>query len=153
MHTSGAKRIHYDSGPNMTPLVDVVMVILIFLMLCGSFGGAEHFLTVNLPSRVCLPSPAKALTETIEVDIRVDHDPTNMNAWKARFGDVVTGSPATLADALHAKFQAFKADGRDNDHLQVVINPNHFVKWKSLVTVYEAAAKAGFTKIAFSSAH
>src|SRR5258708_36177794 len=44
MKIRGSKQIHYDSGPNMTPLVDVVMVILIFLMLAGSFGGVSHFL-------------------------------------------------------------------------------------------------------------
>ena len=33
MKIQGAKKVHYDAGPNMTPLVDVVMVILIFLML------------------------------------------------------------------------------------------------------------------------
>ena len=49
MRIGGAKKVHYDSGPNMTPLVDVVMVILIFLMLAGSFGGVEHYLTSNLP--------------------------------------------------------------------------------------------------------
>ena len=27
MRIKGAKAVHYDSGPNMTPLVDVVMVI------------------------------------------------------------------------------------------------------------------------------
>ena len=44
MRLKGAKQVHYDSGPNMTPLVDVVMVILIFLMLAGSFGGETTFL-------------------------------------------------------------------------------------------------------------
>src|SRR6476659_4452604 len=47
MKVSGAKQVHYDSGPNMTPLVDVVMVILIFLMLAGSFGTAEHFMATK----------------------------------------------------------------------------------------------------------
>ena len=44
MKMKGAKQVHYDSGPNMTPLVDVVMVILIFLMLAGSFGGDSNFM-------------------------------------------------------------------------------------------------------------
>src|ERR1700722_4139314 len=44
MRIKGAKKVHYDSGPNMTPLVDVVMVILIFLMLAGSFAGATQYL-------------------------------------------------------------------------------------------------------------
>src|SRR6476659_6576187 len=49
MKVSGAKQVHYDSGPNMTPLVDVVMVILIFLMLAGSFGTSEHFMASKTP--------------------------------------------------------------------------------------------------------
>ena len=49
MKIKGAKAVHYDSGPNMTPLVDVVMVILIFLMLTGSFGAAAHFLPSSMP--------------------------------------------------------------------------------------------------------
>src|ERR1700732_1566135 len=44
MKMKGAKQVHYDSGPNMTPLVDVVMVILIFLMLAGSFAGASRYI-------------------------------------------------------------------------------------------------------------
>src|SRR4051794_34290957 len=49
MKIKGAKAVHYESGPNMTPLVDVVMVILIFLMLTGSFGAAAHFLPSSMP--------------------------------------------------------------------------------------------------------
>src|ERR1700742_3022709 len=49
MRIKGAKQVHYDSGPNMTPLVDVVMVILIFLMLAGSFGETEKYLVSDVP--------------------------------------------------------------------------------------------------------
>ena len=49
MRIQGAKKIHYDSGPNMTPLVDVVMVILIFLMLAGSFGATQKYLVSDIP--------------------------------------------------------------------------------------------------------
>lgn len=43
---------HY--GPNMTPMVDVVMVLLIFYMSVASFAGQEWFL------RTALPKPAQA---------------------------------------------------------------------------------------------
>src|SRR5688572_19608540 len=47
MKVSAAKQVHYESGPNMTPLVDVVMVILIFLMLAGSFGTGEKYMVTQ----------------------------------------------------------------------------------------------------------
>src|SRR5579862_6478490 len=49
MKLSVSRKVHYESGPNMTPLVDVVMVILIFLMMAGSFTGAEHYLVSDVP--------------------------------------------------------------------------------------------------------
>src|SRR5207253_2215594 len=49
MKIKGAKAVHYDSGPNITPLVVVVMVILIFLMLAGSFGASAIFLPSSMP--------------------------------------------------------------------------------------------------------
>ena len=155
MKINGAKKVHYDSGPNMTPLVDVVMVILIFLMLCGSFGGIEHYLASSLPVRQTGggPTDKKSAFDDIQVDIRVDHDPANPNAWRAKFGDVVTGSPDKLREALASKFETYKNNGQGPEKLQVIINPNRFVKWKGLITVYQAAMEAGFKKIAFSTAH
>jgi biopolymer transport protein ExbD len=147
----------------MTPLVDVVMVILIFMMLCGSFGGIEHYLASSLPIKKEGGGHAdvkKSAFDDIQIDIRVDA-PANSNAWTARFGDVVTGSPDTLGQALQAKFNTYKAQGEGAEKLQVIINPNRFIKWKSLISVYQAALQAGEQtfgknakmKIAFSTAH
>jgi biopolymer transport protein ExbD len=164
MRIQGAKKVHYDSGPNMTPLVDVVMVILIFLMLCGSFGGIEHFLASNMPVKEKGGGPApdakKPAFEDIQVDVRVDAQ-SNSNAWTARFGDVTTGDPGKLSAAFKTRFQQYASNGQTSEKLQVIINPNRFVKWKSLITVYQAALQAGQDvygqdakmKIGFSTAH
>ena len=102
MRIQGAKKVHYDSGPNMTPLVDVVMVILIFLMLCGSFGGIEHFLASSIPIKEkggkATSDIKKPAFEDVQVDVRVDAQ-SNSNAWTARFGDVTTGDPSKLVAA------------------------------------------------------
>src|SRR5438067_13915152 len=154
MRIEGAKKVHYDSGPNMTPLVDVVMVILIFLMLCGSFGGIEHYLASNLPviEKGGAQSDKPAAFDDVKLDVRVDA-PSNSNTWTARFGDVTTNSPEQLKTAMAAKFKQYEAQGTGKEKLQVIINPNRFVKWKSLITVYQAAMEAGYTKIGFSTAH
>jgi biopolymer transport protein ExbD len=156
MRIQGAKKVHYDSGPNMTPLVDVVMVILIFLMLCGSFGGIEHYLASNIPVKdkggKASQDIKKPAFEDIQVDVRVDAQ-SNSNAWTARFGDVTTGDATKLTSALKSRFQQYVTNGSGPEKLQVIINPNRFVKWKSLITVYQSALEAGYTKVAFSTAH
>src|SRR5437660_7957020 len=145
MRIGGAKKVHYDSGPNMTPLVDVVMVILIFLMLCGSFGGIERYLASSLPitkNGGKDPNAKKSAFDDVQIDIRVDA-PASSPAWTARFGDVVTGDREKLTQSLSQKFSTFKAAGQASDKLQIIINPNKFVKWKSLIAVYQAALQAG----------
>lgn len=154
MRLSGAKKVHYDSGPNMTPLVDVVMVILIFLMLAGSFGGAEHYLASSIPlSSKGAGQHKNAFDEDVIIDVRVDSAPGSVNAWVAKFGDVRTSSPSDLKNALESKLKQYQANGTSLDKLQVIINPNRLVKWRSLIAVYGAASDAGYKKIAFSQAH
>ena len=154
MKIQGAKKIHYDSGPNMTPLVDVVMVILIFLMLAGSFVGAEHFLVSNLPlsqsgaGNVQLP-PGYIPDEPI--DIRVD-SPTP-DRFVATAGRIHTSDVAALTNQLTRMRLALNATGKDDDHIQVKIGPGKNVKYRFLVQVYEAALAAGYKKVAFATSH
>ena len=154
MKIAGAKKIHYDSGPNMTPLVDVVMVILIFLMLAGSFVGAEHFLVSNLPvsqsgaGGVQLP-PGFIPDEPI--DIRVD-SPTP-DSFLATAGRIQTGDINKLTAQLKGMRLALNQTGKDDDHIQVKIGPGKRVKYRFLVQVYEAALNAGYKKVAFATSH
>ncbi|MCB9845409.1 MAG: biopolymer transporter ExbD [Phycisphaeraceae bacterium] len=44
-------RLTLSYGPSMTPMVDVVLVILIFFMASATLAGPEWFLDVALPKR------------------------------------------------------------------------------------------------------
>ena len=155
MKLKGAKQVHYDSGPNMTPLVDVVMVILIFLMLAGSFGGAEHFLVSNLPIKEKGPGgvpPPPGFVPDEPLDIRVD---ANAGGYVARTttGNIVAADAVTLGQKLAKLRDDLEKAGKTRDKIQVVISPGKSVRYKYLVQVYQAALEAQFTKVAFATAH
>ena len=158
MKIQAGKKVHLESGPNMTPLVDVVMVILIFLMLCGSFKGNESYLESTLPVKKSGGGGGKvSAADEVQVDIRVD---VSINAetrkasdWKVKFGDkVVEGNVDTLKEELTKKLNTYKNAGTSVDKLQVILSPNSQVKWKWLTIVYTAALDAGFKKVGFGAA-
>ena len=156
MKIQGAKKVHYDSGPNMTPLVDIVMVILIFLMLAGSFGGSTQFLlskqAIKQKGGEHRPLKPGEVPDT-PIEIRVDNSRDGL-------GFIATGTglaPTTKADEvrawLAAKRQQFNAAGTPNSQLLVTISPSRNVKYRFLVDVYQAAMQANYEKIAFTTSH
>lgn len=154
MKIKGAEKIHYDSGPNMTPLVDVVMVILIFLMMAGSFTQGGWFLKSTIPikakggAQAQLP-PGAIPDEPLEV--RIDNA---ADGFRVVAGDIrSTGDREALKVALAQKLAAFEAAGTTRDKVQVVLMPGRNVKYDNIVAVYEAALRAGFTKVGFATSH
>lgn len=154
MRIKGSKQVHYDSGPNMTPLVDVVMVILIFLMLVGQFGGMEHYLMSNLPYSEQGLGGAKPPSATVPdepLDIRVDAP--SPEQWVAQVGKIRTSDIGQLTAQLRKMRQDLNAAGTADDKIQVVISPAKMVKYDFLIGVYQAAMDAQFKKIAFAKSH
>jgi biopolymer transport protein ExbD len=154
MKIQGAKKIHYDSGPNMTPLVDVVMVILIFLMLAGSFGGATTFLLskqgIKAKGGAHRPLKLGEVPDT-PIDIYVD----NLRDVDGFVANVTGMEPMTKAEEIRAvlesKREQFLRTGTPADQLQVVLHPRINTKYRYLIAVYQAAVQAKFEKIAFAT--
>ncbi len=154
MKIKGSKAVHYDSGPNMTPLVDVVLVILIFLMLVGQFGGAEHYLMSNLPyteKGLGGAKPPEGFVPDEPLDIRID-SPTP-DKWVANAGKISTSDRRQLAGALVRMRDEYATAQKTVDKIQVIISPGKDVKYDYLMAVYDAAMEAKFTKISFAKSH
>ena len=154
MKIKGAEKIHYDSGPNMTPLVDVVMVILIFLMMAGSFTQGGWFLQSTVPikakggAQVQLP-PGMVPDEPLEV--RVDNA---ADGFRVVAGDIrSSGDREQLKAAFAAKLEAFRAAGTSPEKVQVVLMTGRNVRYENIIAVYEAAQRAGFRKVGFATSH
>jgi biopolymer transport protein ExbD len=153
MKIRGAKKVHYDSGPNMTPLVDVVMVILSFLMLAGSFAGAEHFLVSNVPfSKLGAGGgtpPPGGIPEDEPLVISVEQNATR-DGFIARAETITATDTRGLQERLAVLREQLRTAGKPPDKIQIVIAPGRNVKYRHLVEVYQAALGAEFTKVAFA---
>lgn len=156
MKLNANKKIHYDSGPNMIPMVDVVMVILVFLMLTGTFYGAEHYLVSNLPYTRSgggnVAPPPGGFPEDVPLEIRVDTNATR-DGFIARVGQHQARNEQQLIAHLTAMRERFARDlGKTADQVQVKISPGGNVRYEYVVQVYQAAMQANFTKIGFTPA-
>jgi biopolymer transport protein ExbD len=134
-------------GPNMTPMVDVVMVILIFFMASATFVGSEWFLKTALPK----PGPAappKAETPAagelklpparFEVTLAVETD-GRVSATCPAFGSVPIGRlEASLKDL---------ARGTTEDDIILVIRSGPEVPYGEVIRAHDAAAAAGIAKV------
>jgi biopolymer transport protein ExbD len=132
-------------GPNMTPMVDVVMVILIFFMASAAFLGSEWFLNAALPfdaGRGVNPNVKQdpLSLPPVRLDVVLDVEPDGSTA--VTFLDLRRG---TLAD-FEARLSAFKQDDAAKD-LEVVIRPNPRVRYGDIVRVHSACDRAGLFKV------
>jgi biopolymer transport protein ExbD len=169
MKTSGAKQVHYDSGPNMTPLVDVVMVILIFLMLAGSFGSAEHYMIGSAELRSAGPSRRQVSpieNPPVSMDVYVRENGDVELAWdtqplRAAAPDLTHANPISqrLARSLQQKYaevvaspgvQSRRDIGRNPEHeVELIIHAGGHVPWEKVAPVYDAALMAKVKRIGF----
>src|SRR5437867_531263 len=154
MKLKGAKQVHYDSGPNMTPLVDVVMVILIFLMMAGSFSQGGWFLQSTVPIKSKGGAQAdvpKGFVPDEPLEVRIDN---STDGFRVLAGDIrSTGDREQLRLSLEQKLKQYEGAGTARDKDQVVLMPGRNVKYENIVSVYEAGLRAGFTKVGFATSH
>jgi biopolymer transport protein ExbD len=151
MRIKVAKRVHYESGPNMTPLVDVVMVILIFLMLAGSFGANSWFLTSNLPVRgVGKVDPGIVPPDEV-VEIRIIGEGGGFRVLSDSIDSRgLVPTREWLVERLRERKVRLESFGKTSvEQIQVVLAPTSTARYEHIALVYEAALKAQFKKVAF----
>lgn len=135
-------------GPNMTPMVDVVMVILIFFMASAAFLGSEWFLKAAIPfdagrgTNPKKPNDPTALPP-IRLDLIMDVDEAGRT--------VVTFPPLTRAplESFFARIAEFKNDKSAGD-IEVVIRPTARVPYADVVRAHAACDDAGIYKLGIS---
>ena len=124
-----------DPEINFIPLIDVLLVILIFLMVTTTYSRFAE-LQINLPTAEAGKPPERPE----QVDVAVDA--------KGNYTINKAAIQATNAAALGAALK--NAAGEMKDPV-VVINADANAAHQSVVRVMEAAQLAGYAKITFTT--
>ncbi|MFO0974693.1 MAG: biopolymer transporter ExbD [Phycisphaerae bacterium] len=139
------RRRPLDAAPNLAPLVDVVMVILIFLMLGSAFTVHELGLAAQLPRDVGPDAgPAVSIVPPIRIDLLA-------GSGSRPYRLAVMGQPIaddsfdSLESLLRSKSRAgVTADSR------VVVSAAASVPYRHVIAAMDAATKAGFRNVQFA---
>jgi len=141
-------------GPNMTPMVDVVMCILIFFMLGSSFILPELFLKSNTAAidKGGLGTEAsnqKLPSAKMNITLRRQGNDTWVSA-----GDTPPMQMNKLDDADQGNNEAIfgrLSDRRQHisDDVQVLIVPDEKVPYQDVITIYDFCVKLAFKQVAF----
>jgi biopolymer transport protein ExbD len=120
---------------NFIPLIDVLLVILIFLMVTTTYSRFAE-LQINLPTA----EASKAPERVDQIDVGVDA--------KGTYSINKTIVPAANREALAAQLK--RAAGGMRDPV-IVINADAQASHQSVIRVMEAAQSAGYGKITFTT--
>ncbi|HMM55757.1 MAG TPA: biopolymer transporter ExbD [Candidatus Desulfobacillus sp.] len=120
---------------NLIPMIDVLLVILIFLMITttySKFSGLE----INLPTADAAQSQEK---------------PNEINVVVNAAGDVMVNQAAVGARDVEAISLALRRAGGDEKEPVVVINADAKAAHQSVIDVMQAAQRAGYSHISFAT--
>jgi biopolymer transport protein ExbD len=150
-------------GPNMTPMVDVVMVILVFFMVSAAFLGPEWLLGSLVPR----PAPTAGSGNTAQGPGQGPRDADPLATAPVRFtidlkkpvssplepappGNQALATGAGLTDApIEQVVDALKAKVGEKSltNVEVLIRPGPGVPWGAVVRTHELCTKAGFLRV------
>ncbi|MGD9788166.1 MAG: ExbD/TolR family protein [Sulfuricellaceae bacterium] len=120
---------------NLIPMIDVLLVILIFLMTTTTFSRIAE-LQINLPQAQAEKTSDKPNVINVGVDAAGHY--------------VINNNPAVFQDPDSFSAELRKASGGKPEPT-VVINADAKATHQSVINIMEAARIAGYTRITFST--
>ena len=125
---------HEELEINFIPLIDVLLVIIIFLIVNATFSQTSE-LQINLPTAQANSPEEKPLTVTVDIDASGRY---MVNAQE-------TGSSI---DQITSALKSAVGDGKDPT---IIINADAKSAHQNVVNVMEAARIANYTHITFAT--
>ncbi|HBD13565.1 MAG TPA: biopolymer transporter ExbD [Porticoccaceae bacterium] len=122
------RQAHRDQGVNLTPLIDVVFLLLIFFMVSTTFTRQTE-LVVNLPEADAAPSETQA--KSIDVLITAD-------------GNYSLNGIALVNTQIKTLMAGLKELSAGRTDIPLTITADANVRHQAVVTAMDAAGRLGF---------
>lgn len=126
---------HEDLEMNLVPLIDVLLVIIIFLVISTTFSRTSE-LEINLPTAEANAPQEKPVT----IEVAVDASGKYVINHKVLTDSSVSGISAAL--------QAAASSGKEPT---IIINADAKTTHQSVINVMEASRMAGYSHITFAT--
>jgi biopolymer transport protein ExbD len=124
-----------DQGINLTPLIDVVFLLLIFFMVSTTFTKETH-LSVDLPEAV--GEQSSELPEQIEILISAE------GSYSVNGQALVNSKIATLKSALEKTSEG-------NNSVPLIITADANTPHQAVVQAMDAAGQLGFARLSITT--
>lgn len=126
---------HEDLEMNLVPLIDVLLVIIIFLVVSATFSRTSE-LQINLPTAEANAPQEKPLTIEVGVDAS---------------GKYVVNGKGLAETSVTAISVALQAAAKGGKEPTIIISADATSTHQSVVNVMEASRMAGYTHITFAT--
>lgn len=130
-----ARRARSDVEVNLTPLIDVVFLLLIFFMVSTTFTKETH-LTIDLPKADGKPAP----TQKRQVEITI-----------TRNGEFAINQVALVNKKTETVKAALERTSKGDHSLPLVITADAATPHQAVVTAMDAAGQLGFTHLSITT--
>ncbi len=129
-------RARAEPEVNLTSLIDVVLLLLIFFMVSTSFVKQSQ-ISISLPS-------AESAAVVEEFPVQLDIMITEQGTYLVNGRELINSRPETIRNALQ------KVSG-GNTNLPLTISADANARHQHVVTAMDVAGKLGFVKISIAT--
>ena len=124
-----------EEGVNLTPLIDVVFLLLIFFMVSTTFTKETH-LSIDLPE--AKGEAAENQPQQIEILIHPD-------------GTYAVNGQTLVDKKLPTLLRALQSAGKDNTKTPLIITADAATPHQAVVTAMDAAGQLGFVHLSLTT--
>jgi len=130
-----ARRVRTDVDVNVTALIDVVFLLLIFFMVSTTFTKETH-LSIDLPTAT--GEPTELSDQQIEITI-------------SRGGEYALNNVPLVNNELPTVKTALEKVSGGNHSLPLIITADSATPHQAVVTAMDAAGQLGFTQLSITT--